>query len=228
MKHLMIALAALGMATSANAQGFEGATFGFQHYSDTENDFTQYQLDASAVYSFGNMVGGQVDIGTWGYDGEGEGYFSYGLHLFYDVTPDTSVGIFFNGDDWDPYYYAFGVEAAGKGGDSFPFDYDVAVGRYIESDGGNYEFSFFTGSVEIPINEIFSFETGLFTSSGDDEDTVLSATGYYHTPFGARVGAGFTRQVDADFTNFALTVDFPIGEGRKFKTRQWVDFFPND
>lgn len=220
MKTFAIALAVTGLAAgAAQAQSFafDGAELAFQSF-DSDDDYSGQYLRGSAEVSFGRF-GAQLDLTQFGYNGETE-YTSYGLHLFYGVTDQITVGVFYEDDDWDgDVYGSSGFEAAYDNGQ---ISGQLAAGRYEERDGA-YEFDFTQIDIGYELQPGLSVLGEITKTSGSEDLGIVGIGARYETQSGLFAEAMVAQySEDYDHKVISFEVGYAFGGGTTFDQRDWA------
>jgi hypothetical protein len=228
------------VASVANAQvfEFEGAELSYTYYDNQDFNFYQTHLEGSAEFGFGNGISTQLDLGTWYYeDDDDTDYWSAGLHLIYDITPQISAGAFYTFDRWNEQDYDnIGVEAKflAAVASARPVEIEVFASHYsTRDDAFPYSFDAVGADASIDLGSGFSLNGGLLYADGDETQSAYKIGAEYALASGIRIGLESVRVEDREFSfssfdAIGLTIGYDFGGGTTFGTRKWVDYFPTD
>ena len=216
------------LATGAHAFEFSGANADLSYFSGSGGGgAVQYDtaiVAGSAAFGFGGGFGGQLDIANITFSGDVTGVTSaVGLHLTYQASPSTVLGVFYNQDSWfygdiDPHY---GVEVAfDPSGGGLPITVEAFWGRY-DFPGGNGTILGASGSYAI--NDNWSLLLGGIVSDWTTVSRYTMAT------IGARYDFGSGLYLSGDASAYALNgmkdtaigvqIGWDIGGGAVFSRR---------
>ncbi|OYW59951.1 MAG: hypothetical protein B7Z31_04970 [Rhodobacterales bacterium 12-65-15] len=236
MRHFLatVALVVIPAASHGQSISFEGATLSYEHVNNQTFEFYLDNLEGSAEIGFGPAFSVQGDLAQWRYDGDSiESYNSYGLHLIYDVAPDTAVGGFYTREDWSGFVYTMiGFEARhtfGANG-AMPLEVEAFYGRYNEEDDNFYSLDAFSVDADLKIASGFSLNGGVTFTNNDEEGTQARIGAEYALEQGPRIGLTYSSQnLDSGYQDvLGLTLAFDLKGGTTFKQRKWVDVFPGN
>ncbi|MBF9058749.1 hypothetical protein HKCCSP123_06085 [Rhodobacterales bacterium HKCCSP123] len=227
MKHTSAAavFAALLTASSALAQGFDGASILLENNDSVDRDYSVASVEGRLSYGLGGGFGVQVDAYAMTYD-DGDSGHGLALHGYYAVNSDLTVGVFAGRDDWEWLRSGarfFGLEALYE---TDAWSLEAYVGRYSVANNPDETYFGVLTSYEMTdsLEVLASTEAWNYARFGGGT--------WGHYTIGARYslnnGAFFEGRVgqlrDGNYTRnlVSLTLGFDLGGGAVFTRRDYM------
>ena len=209
MKTTLLAILAIGAASGAQAQGFEGAEISAEIRAQT-GDFAL----GSPVYSGGLEFGitpniaiaaGFSHYGYRGLEGNGSGYDLQGL---YRLGGGTTLGLFAGRDSTDTVTYDFAGLQAGR--TVAGFDLQGYLGAYDTDAAGG---TLFGVSADFDFARAFTLSGSFDSVAGDSDSSRLAIGAAYQIGTGPTVFAEFGSHNGATDSDTFITLGARIGLG---------------
>ena len=200
--------------TASFAQGFTGAELGIEYRDVTDvnnlGSVTYYGAAEFDAY-YGLSVG--LDATAYAFDIGPSGIANITAHIFYDVNPATSVGVFFGSDISDD-------NSSGTFGGEIVYDFGYGdIEAYFGSaeDAVFRELTIYGAAATYGLANGFSFAANLDAFTGDGfSASALEIGGFYTLPSGPEFGATIGKidqedGVDSSETFFGIQASIAIG-----------------
>lgn len=225
----------IALAGAASAQGFsfDGAELSYTYY-DSDDAYDGQNMRGSVQAGFGafgaqlDIVGAQLDIGEFAFDGEYE-FTSVGLHLNYAVNDNLIAGVFIGQDDWRGArkFDFIGAEAKYS---RDAYQVELAAGTYSPVPGtpSFLEFQFIALDGEYDFGNGFTALGGVLLTDNTEELTVLKVGTRYEIGRAFIEASVSDMSGDYDHRSVGLEIGYTFGgsgEGITFEQRDFSGIF---
>lgn len=217
-------------ATTAMAQGFNGASLGI-NYTDFPDldDFGGINYFGSAEFGITPQFAAALDISFYDFEFGDADVSNYTLHAIYNLDASTSFGLFFGQDQVDEFSSDnLGIEAA------YDFGFGDVQGYFGTGDDGSDNVTFIGASTRYGlgngISAIASFDTVSFNDT-DSSSTAFEIGAEYALPAGPRFSASYGNlgfddgivETDESFFKLGASIDFGTNGGVTFDRKGFFE-----